>query len=211
MYPPIAGIFCVRTPPALEVYIRAHRMPDNQTRRLARKIDEAYEGYLASDPSREEAVYMAFRAQADNIVCYNMLSSDTYLAHAIAARALTRLGSFQGRSRLSTWFYRLAHREVKRALSERNLDRKRHVALDANPDSDQASDNEPAAPAVNLDDPISVERILKNLPDKQREVLEMDLEGHSLEDIARKKSEPLGTIRSRYRPAKAKAKKSKRQ
>ena len=179
-------------------------MPDNHTRRLARKIDETYELYRSDAAKWEAALYSAFCAQAENFVCYNLLASDDYLARSIAARALERLASFQGRSKLSTWFYRLARREVDRALRQRIVDRRRHVSLEADPDSDQASDAEPAAPAVNLDDRIAVEKILNNLPDKQREVFEMELEGHSLEDIAEAKAEPLGTIRSRHRLAKAK-------
>lgn len=185
-------------------------MSHNHTRRLARKIDEAYELYCAGEPNRESTLYSAFRAQADNIVCYRLQASDTYLAHTITTRALTRLGSFKRRSKLSTWFYRLAQNEVNRALRERILDRNRHVALEPNTDSDRPSDNEPAAPPVNLDDPLSVDTILRKLPESQREVLEMELEGHSLEDIAHKKSEPLGTIRSRYELAKARARKPKR-
>jgi RNA polymerase sigma-70 factor (ECF subfamily) len=128
---------------------------------------------------------------------------DDDVAHGIVYRALTRLGGFRGESKFSTWFYTLAKREGYRALETHIRKQKPLVSLRVGPSGEQ-SDWEPAAKAVNVDDPISVNLLERKLPRTQAEVIRLMADGYTLEEIAENTGESIGTIRSRYRLAKAK-------
>jgi DNA-directed RNA polymerase specialized sigma24 family protein len=63
------------------------------------------------------------------------------------------------------------------------------------------------AASANLDAPIDLEELIRDLPEEQAEVIKLRREGHSLEDIAERTGEPLGIIRGRNRLALSKARK----
>jgi RNA polymerase sigma factor (sigma-70 family) len=123
-------------------------------------------------------------------------------------RAMMTLEGFRGRSKLSTWFYKLAVNEANRALRDRITDRDRLVSLTiAGPDEEEPALDIKAKP-VNQDARIDLEKLGCRLPSDQAEVMSLLQEGYTLEEVAQKTRAPLGTIRSRYRLAKDKLKKA---
>jgi len=176
------------------------------TRQLSQEIDAAYEAYAAQQPYSEIRLYRTLRAQARNVVWSRLGAPDAPLEHDIATRAIQALKEFRGESQVSTWFYVLARREANRALRTLIQKRERFVPIETDEDDDMSEMAIPAAPA-NLDAPIDLERLMRNLPEKQAEVMRLHREGHSLQDIAERTGEPLGTIRGRYRLAMIKVRK----
>src|SRR5271155_2504509 len=92
------------------------RETETYTQRLSREIDAACEDYRAGEPEGEERLYQALKTQAANVVWYKLESSDQALAHDMSTRAMLAVERFRGKSRLSTWFYRIAQNEAKDAL-----------------------------------------------------------------------------------------------
>jgi len=189
---------------------------DSYTQRLSREIDSAYEAYKPGEPDNEDRLHRAFTAQARNIASYHDLARyELSLAHDIASRAMLALPKFRGGSKLSSWFYRIAQNEVKRALRTLIQKRNRDVSIDLDPGLDDMSLLQLEAKPTNPDAEIELERLQQRLPREQAEVLALQLEGNTLEEIAEKTGTPVGTVRSRNRLAKAKArrrtKKKKRQ
>lgn len=181
---------------------------ETYTAGLSRDIDAAYAAYTPDNPESVEALYKALRAQASNIVWFHLgVDTPPMLVNDIVHRAILRLESFQGGSKISTWFCSLARNEVNRALRVLIQGRKRFVPIKGErilgEDREDDLADQPAKP-VNQDAVIEVEQVRKNLPDEQDEVVRLVLEGHSLEEIAQKLDVPLGTIRGRYRLAKQK-------
>jgi RNA polymerase sigma factor (sigma-70 family) len=175
------------------------------TQQLSQEIDTAYAVYVVGRPDTETRLYHALRAQARNIVWCRLGAPDAPLEHDIATRAIQALQAFRGESRVSTWFYVLAQREANRALRTLIQKRERFIPIETDEDDDEPNIALPA-PAANLDAAIDLQGLMRDLPVKQAEVLRLVREGHSLEAIAEKTGEPLGTIRGRYRLAKHKAK-----
>jgi len=188
---------------------------ETYTQRLSDRIDEEYQALKAGDPDGSARLYEALRAQAWNVVGFRLQRSDNALAHDIATRAFEKVGQFQGKSQFSTWFYRLAQNEVNRALREQITDRRRLIPIDTNSDDVEedrvASANEPAAPRTPRQDaPMELEVIMRVLSDGEANVVQSNIEGYTLEEIAEQKAKPLGTVRSRYERAKEKMKKRTR-
>jgi RNA polymerase sigma-70 factor (ECF subfamily) len=117
------------------------------------------------------------------------------------------LKSFRGDSKLSTWFWTLAQHEVDRALRRLIQDKKRLESLDSKEGYGEGSSLEITAKTVNLDAEIFLEQLMRHLPPEQADVVRRQAEGHTLEQIARETGIPIGTIRSRLRLAKQKARK----
>jgi RNA polymerase sigma factor (sigma-70 family) len=176
------------------------------TQRLSRDIDAAYEAFKAGEPDNEGRIHRAFTAQARNVASYHDVARfEASFANDIASRAMLALAKFRGRSRLSSWFYRIAQNELNRALRGLILKRKRDVSIDLDPEEDHAALLELEAKPTNQEAIIELERLRQSLPPEQAEVLGLQLEGHTLEEIAEKTETPLGTVRSRNRLAKARA------
>jgi RNA polymerase sigma factor (sigma-70 family) len=179
---------------------------ESYTQRLSREIDAAYEAYKAREPDSEDLLHRAFTAQARNVATFHDLARfELTLAHDIASRAMLALPEFRGRSRLSSWFYRIAQNEMKRALRGLIRRRKRDVSIDIDPEEDHAALLELEAKPTDQEAKIEFERLQQSLPPEQAAVLALQLEGNTLEEIAKKIETPLGTVRSRNRLAKAKA------
>jgi RNA polymerase sigma-70 factor (ECF subfamily) len=134
------------------------------------------------------------------------LDSST-LVNDIVHRAMVGLKSFRGNSKLSTWFWTLAQHEVDRALRRLIQDKKRLEPLDSKEGYGEGSSLEITAKTVNLDAEISLEQLMRHLPPEQAEVIRRQSEGYTLEQIAQETGIPLGTVRSRLRLAKQKARK----
>lgn len=179
--------------------------PINYTVRLSRAIDAKYAAYRPGDADSEWRLYDALQAQAANVVYHCLEVSDKDLVSTIVHRAMLALSGFRNKSKISTWFYRLAQNEAKRALRARITSRKRFVPLTI---SDEDGEERPwpiKANRDNHDEQIDLDRIRRRLPPKQAEIVSLLTEGYSLEEIARKTGVPIGTVRSRYRLAKSNA------
>ncbi len=105
-------------------------LQDSHTQGLSRSIDKAYADFKPGDVEGERRLYEAFLAQAKNVVAYKLRRWDTHLARDIATRALLNLSTFAQKSRLSTWFYRIAQNEAAGRLKNDNKDRKHSLAID---------------------------------------------------------------------------------
>ena len=85
------------------------------TGRLARKIDAAYEACKADEPGAQNRLHRAFLAQTRNIGRHKLRETyDDAVAQEAVHRAIHALKTFNGKSRLSTWFYRVALNEAFR-------------------------------------------------------------------------------------------------
>jgi RNA polymerase sigma factor (sigma-70 family) len=168
------------------------------TRRLSREIDAAYEAYKAGKPGADIVLHAAFRALADHILRQRFRpdAPDPSLEFEIATRAVQNLHQFRAKSLLSTWFTRLARNEANRALGEFIKRREKRVPIDLFL----------PARASNQDDELDFAKLRESLPPEQAEVIDLLGERYSLEEIAKKLGKPIGTIRGRYRLAKAKMK-----
>jgi RNA polymerase sigma-70 factor, ECF subfamily len=169
------------------------------TRQLSQEIDAAYEAYAAQLPYSEIRLYRTLRAQSRNVVWSRLGAPDAPLEHDIATRAIQALKEFRGESRVSTWFYALAQHEANRALRKLIQKRELEVPIEIDEDDGEPKIALPASPA-NSDAPIQLAELIRDLPAEQAEVIQMDREGYSLEEIAERTGNPLGTVRSRYRP-----------
>jgi RNA polymerase sigma factor (sigma-70 family) len=179
---------------------------ESYTQRLSREIDAANEALMHGDPESEDRLHRAFSAQARNVAAYHDLARfEMSLADDIASRAMLALPKFRGRSRLSSWFYRIAQNELNRALRGLIQKRKRDISIDLDPEEDHAALLELEAKPTDQEAKIEFERLQQSLPPERAEVLALQLEGNTLEEIAKKIETPLGTVRSRDRLAKAKA------
>jgi DNA-directed RNA polymerase specialized sigma24 family protein len=89
---------------------------ERYTQRLSKKIDAAFVAYTPDDDESATRLYKAFRAQARNVIANHPGLTENELAHDIAQRGMMGLKGFRGESRVSTWFYIIAQREVDRAL-----------------------------------------------------------------------------------------------
>lgn len=78
------------------------------TARLSEEIDAAYEAYEAKEPDADTRLYSALLPQAKNIAFFRLGYRDDDVAHELVNRALGALSGFRGKSKFSTWFYKLA-------------------------------------------------------------------------------------------------------
>lgn len=187
------------------------READTHTQQLSREIDAAYEARKAGEPNNDERLYRAFLDQARNVARYRVdWSHLPQVGCDIASRAMVKLKGFRGESSVSTWFYRLAVNEAKRALETVISDRNRYVSLTAEDEAEHERQLGIKGMPDDHDTRLDFESRLSRLPLEQAEVISLGREGHSLEEIARKTGLPLGTVRSRHRLAKAKLKKPRK-
>jgi RNA polymerase sigma-70 factor (ECF subfamily) len=105
------------------------------------------------------------------------------VAQQVLLKLHVRLGEFEGRSRFTTWLYRMT---VNTALNNRRVKRRRanllREATEPSPDTAQAFS--PQSDVARLNE--LVEACLNELSDREREIFELaDLKGVSTNDIAR--------------------------
>ena len=178
-----------------------------RTQRLSRTIDAVYEGYRPGEPDAETRLYEAFRAQARNVVWLTLNREDKALAQDIASRALMALDTFRGDCKISTWFFRIAINEGKRALKSHITNRNRLLPLIITGEDGEERDRDIGAINDNHDARIDLDSIRERLPQKQADLITRKQKGYSLAEIAQETNEPLGTIRSRFRLVKEKVRK----
>jgi RNA polymerase sigma factor (sigma-70 family) len=184
---------------------KAHDENPTHTKRLSRKIDAAYKTYKAQEPDAEKRLFEAFLAQARNVVGWKLRRDDKILAHDIATRARMAIDKFRERSKVSTWFYRIAQNEANRVLKQDIEKRNREVPIDP---VDEADDGRPAieplARPTNQDAALDVAQLSEGLSKEQLDVIARLVEGYSVAEVAKDTGIPLGTARSRHRLAKEK-------
>jgi RNA polymerase sigma factor (sigma-70 family) len=187
------------------------RQNDSYTQSLSRAIEIAFKAYKAGKDISVERLYKSFLAQAKNVVGHHFRSSayDPTLGRDIARRAMMALEQFRGESKISTWFYRIAQNEANRALREFIKGRERSISLDAIGDEalypshfEKDACRRAQARESTGNAKLMLQRLGKTLPAEQGTVISLMAEGFSLEEIAERIEEPLGTVRSRYRLAK---------
>jgi RNA polymerase sigma factor (sigma-70 family) len=176
------------------------------TQGLSREVDATYKAYRAGELNGDVRLYSAFRAQARNVIWWKLNREDEALAHDIARRAFMAMDTFRCKCRVSTWSHRVAINEVKRAFKER-VEALNRVPIDLigeDEDNDVVRLKELEAEQIDQDAVLDMERLRGTLPWEQNEVVSRVLEGYSLEEVAQRAGDPLGTVRSRYRLAKNK-------
>lgn len=89
--------------------------------------------------------------------------------------------------------------EANRALRNHITDRERWQPLTITDEDGEERERQDMGRADNHDARIDLELLERALPRKQADLIAQMQEGYSLAEIARKKNEPLGTIRSRLR------------
>jgi len=135
------------------------------------------------DEQAFEALYRRHRNRVHGIV-WRLCGGDSALAEDILqeafVRAWTKLNSFRGDSRFSTWLYRLA---VNVALSDRRIRVRRlerETALEG-----RAERTATGAKDVYADKNMDLEQAIAKLPERARTVLVLfDIEGYSHAEIA---------------------------
>jgi len=178
------------------------------TQRLSRNIDTAFAAYRAEEPGADAAVYKAFLAQAHSVAAYNLDGVQTPVVERdIVSRAMIALKEFRGESQASTWFYRIATNEAKRALREFIRHRKRFGSLSIGDEAGEKLPIETEGRVENHDARIYLESLCQGLPPAQAVLVALKQEGFSLKEIAEKTGEPLGTISGRHRLVKSKLRK----
>jgi RNA polymerase sigma factor (sigma-70 family) len=178
------------------------------TARLSDEIDAAYEAYKAKEPDADKRLLGAFVEQARNIARFRLkeLYDDT-VAYDAAHRAMLALKDFQGKSALSTWFYQIAQNEsfseLGRVIKKREMEESIDVPVsDREPGKTNVTDipGHPADQAAAL----GVAELRSRLPAKQAEVLDLNEQGYTVDQIAEMKGLPRGTVAGRLRAAKQK-------
>lgn len=120
------------------------------------------------------------------------------LTQEVFLEAYSHLPSFRREASFTTWIYRIAHNKVANALRSR----KHEVPL---LEERLEAPKESPPPAL---DPEEKQALLALLPPKQRQVLELNLEGASQKEIAAFLGIPHGTVRSRLFYARKKLRQS---
>jgi RNA polymerase sigma-70 factor (ECF subfamily) len=189
---------------------------DSHTQELSRAIDAAYSDYKPGEPDGEGRLYEALLAQAHNVVFYRLQRRDDHLARDIARRAMVALKGFRGESKLSTWFYKIAQNETYRTLREVIEERESSVSIDAHsatgamgdasdpPELREQAKKEYLASENARNAKLDFDELRRGLPPKQEAVIALMAGGYSLQEIAKKTGEAIGTIRGRHRLAKEK-------
>jgi RNA polymerase sigma-70 factor (ECF subfamily) len=106
------------------------------------------------------------------------------------------LGSFQGRSRFTTWVFGIAYRQYLRHRDRRGVET---VPLEA---EDHAASADPATLLVEAEARHRLSQAIADLPDPYREALCLvHLEGFSYREAAQVLAVPIGTVKSRMNAA----------
>jgi RNA polymerase sigma factor (sigma-70 family) len=180
---------------------------DTYTRRLSREIDAAYAAHKLGEQGNDTRLYRSFLAQAQNVVAHHFHGHQVPdVARDIATRAMMAVSEFRGESAVSTWFWSIAQNEAKRELRRHIVARERLVPLITVDEHGEERERSIEDKRGNNDARLDFEGLVRVLPPKQAEVMTLMREGHSLKDVARKIGKSPGTVRGRYRLAKAKLK-----
>jgi RNA polymerase sigma factor (sigma-70 family) len=189
----------------------SHEENRTYTQRLSRYIDAAYEAYKANEPDSEERLLAAFLAQARNIARFRLGDGyDGTVAYDAAHRAMLGLKDFDGKSALSTWFYRIAQNESFSELGRLIKKRGREESINVPVRGGGPGETEPIEiPAEQPPDPslaLDLAKLRRWLPPEQAEVLDLNEEGYTVSQIAEMRGLPRGTVAGRLQLAKQKLK-----
>ena len=122
------------------------------------------------------------------------MSISEELAQEVFIKALEHSDSFKGDSALKTWLFRIAENEAKMYLRANNASVRR--------ERDYAASIEPVNSIEDMENSIDMESLIGSLPVKQRQCVEMRMEGYSYQEIANSLDIPMGTVMSRLNTAK---------
>jgi len=134
---------------------------------------------------------------------------DGTVAYDAADRAMMALKDFKGKSRLSTWFYRIVQNESFSELSRLIKKREREESINVRvPGGEQGETVEREVPDYSSDrgQRLDEAKLRSRLPPEQAEILQLNEDGYTVSQIAEMKGLPRGTTASRLRLAKAKMK-----
>lgn len=110
-------------------------------------------------------------------------------------RAWERIGTYSGRSRLSSWLYRIA---VNVVIESGRRRRRWWGRLAPEPAGLGVGDTAAVRPGLRLD----LERAIATLPERAREALVLrDIEGHTYEEIAELMDVAVGTVKAQVHRA----------
>jgi RNA polymerase sigma-70 factor (ECF subfamily) len=147
---------------------------------LGALIQRAKQGHTAAFADLAARIRSRIRTWAARVVHDEDDADD--VAQQVLLKLHVRLAEFEGRSRFTTWLYRMT---VNTALNNRRVKRRRaHLLREASePSSVDTQTFSPQTDAARLNE--LVEGCLKELSDREREVFELaDLKGVSTNDIA---------------------------
>jgi RNA polymerase sigma factor (sigma-70 family) len=186
----------------------AHNKQSTLTAKLSCDIDAAYEAYKAKAPDAEERLLGAFLAQARNIARFRLGDEyDGTVAYDAAHRAMLALKDFEGKSAISTWFYRIAQNESFSELGRLIRKRGREESINVPVRGGEPGETElmkipeyPSDPSPAMD----VAELRSRLPPKQAEVFDLHEQGYTVDQIAKMRGLPRGTVAGRLRLAKKK-------
>ncbi len=138
---------------------------------------------------------------------YHVLDDVVQETYIRAYKSLSR-NAFRGDSAITTWLYTIARNECYRinARMTKESNRTRHGVAEEIPYHDPSE----ARLGLRLEMDM-INRILKKLPDKYRQVLEMYAEGRSEIEISNNLNIKKGTVKSRISRGKAIIRKAVRQ
>jgi RNA polymerase sigma-70 factor (ECF subfamily) len=131
------------------------------------------------------------------------------LAQETLLKALRGWRSFEGRSTVASWLYRIAANSWKNRLRARSSRKTlRFLSLDgevlSEPENAASALSSPESEAESWERSRLVAEALARLPKEERIVLELrELEGLSYEEIAEVQGLPLGTVKSRLSRARS--------
>jgi RNA polymerase sigma factor (sigma-70 family) len=178
------------------------------TRKLSGNIDAAYEAYKAKAPDAEQRLLGAFLEQARNIARFRLKELyDGTVAYDAAHRAMLALNDFDGKSALSTWFYRIAQNESFSELGRLIKKRRREESINVPVRGGKPGETKPKEIPEYPPDPspaMDVAELRSRLPPEQAEVLDIHEQGYTVGQIAEMKGLPRGTVAGRLRLAKKK-------
>ena len=126
------------------------------------------------------------------------------LAQESLLKAIRGLDSFEGRSSLGSWLYRITVNAWKNRLRARSARKtQRFLSADgeavlSEPESAPSPEPTPEAEALAAERRLCLDRALEGLSPDERRVLELrELDGLSYGEIAEALGWPLGTVKSR--------------
>jgi len=168
------------------------------SRPLAKLSDQALAARAARRDREAQAELIERYREPIFGLCVNLVGPGEApdLAQDALYRVLTRLDSFEGKSQLGTWIYRLTTN-----LCLTHLRRRKRSPFEPGPDLERSQQIGEPGPdsSVQTGEGLSrVRRALLDLPDAQRAILVLrDVQGLEYEQLAEALEIPIGTVRSR--------------
>ena len=138
--------------------------------------------------SEYKNIIFAINELVNNMAVAEELAQDTFI------KAIEHQDEFEGKSQPKTWLNSIAVNEAKMYLRSENAKVQR--------DNDYAEFNEPVDTIAQEEAKMDMMTLIAELPIKQRQCVEMRLEGYTYDDIAHTLSIPIGTVMSRLSVAK---------